>query len=179
MKLKTSILLSALLLIVSCSNPQVGEYRIHGTITDPALNGAKIFLVPLVNDNDETVDSVVIADGRFEFRGQGTEMRDIRIEAYRRYGMQNLLVVTEPGDISVTIGPVSFGGGTPQNDSLQMWKEWLTTDGMQCNRLRSEGRVQQADSLHRLFRIRTADLTDHLGEGPLHDFLQQYYPRPK
>ena len=37
-------------------------------------------------------------------------------------GNENLLVITEPGETYVTIGPVSSSRGTPQNDSLQVWK---------------------------------------------------------
>ena len=58
----------------------------------------------------------------FEFRGTEEKMADIRIERFKRLGNENLLVITEPGETYVTIGPVSSSRGTPQNDSLQVWK---------------------------------------------------------
>ena len=48
--------LSAAVLFTSCS--QNKEYVIHGTVADPNLEGAKIYLVPLENATVETIDSV-------------------------------------------------------------------------------------------------------------------------
>lgn len=168
------------MLTVSCRDAsRSGGYHIHGFVADPNLNGAQVFLVPLQNAVKSTIDSVVIRDQRFEFKGDTVRMADIRIERLRRIGTQNLLVVTEPGDIHVTIGRVSTGGGTPQNDSLQMWKEWLEADRAECAVLRQNGETARADSVHRAFRIRTVRLTENLSSGPLYDFLRQYYPAPR
>ena len=107
-------------LLASCS--QNNGYVIYGTVSNPDLEGAQVFLVPLENATKETVDSVYIHDQMFEFRGTEERVAEIRIEMYKRYGNENLLVVTEPGETFVTIGEVSSSRGTPQNDSLQVWK---------------------------------------------------------
>ena len=130
--MKSSPLFAVLaLLAVSCSSSH-GGFVIHGYVEDPALDGAQVFLVPLKDAVKENIDSVVIKGQKFEFKGTVERMSDIRIERLRRIGTQNLLVVTEPGDIYVTIGKQSSGYGTPQNDSLQAWKQ-LTENRMHSN----------------------------------------------
>ena len=45
----------------------------------------------------ETVDSVVIENGTFEFTSDLNEMKVIRVDYHFRSGVQDLLVVSEPG----------------------------------------------------------------------------------
>lgn len=98
------------------------EYVIHGTVATHELEGAKVYLVPMGEDIKEKLDSTYIHDQFFEFRGTEERVVDIRLERRRRWGVETLLVVTEPGDIYVTLGQKSTGRGTPQNDSIQAWK---------------------------------------------------------
>lgn len=98
------------------------EYVIHGTVASHELEGAKVYLVPMGDVNKEKVDSTYIHNQFFEFRGTEERVVDVRLERRRRWGVETLLVVTEPGDIYVTLGQKSTGRGTPQNDSLQAWK---------------------------------------------------------
>ena len=125
--MKRSFLILSLLaaaLLCSCNN---GGYHIRGTVTDPALEGAIVFLVPVTEPvhlpEKDNLDSTFIKNGRFEFKGTKERLVDVRIEKLKRMGVQNLLVVTEPGEIEVVIGAKSSGCGTPQNDSLQVWKD--------------------------------------------------------
>ena len=118
----TSLLTAALL----CSCNKDG-YHIRGTVTDPSLEGAIVFLVPVMEPvhlpEKENLDSTFIKNGRFEFSGTLERMVDVRVEKLKRMGVQNLLVVTEPGEIEVALGKRSSSCGTPQNDSLQVWKD--------------------------------------------------------
>lgn len=125
--MKKSFLILSLLtaaLICSCNK---GGYHISGTVADPELEGAIVFLVPVMEPvhlpEKDNLDSTFIKNGKFEFRGTTERMVDVRLEKFKRMGVQNLLVVTEPGEISVVLGPRSSGSGTPQNDSLQVWKD--------------------------------------------------------
>ena len=113
-------LFAGVAMLASCSRSN--EYVIYGTVSNPDLEGAQVFLVPLENPVKETIDSVYIKNQMFEFRGTEEKIADIRIERFKRLGNENLLVITEPGETYVTIGPVSSSRGTPQNDSLQVWK---------------------------------------------------------
>lgn len=161
--------------LVSCGTD---EYRIHGTVEDPSLDGAIIFLVPVGDESVEGVDSTIIAGGKFEFRGNELMMKEIRIQKKYRYGSQNLLVVTEPGDINVTIGAVSSGGGTPQNDSLQIWKDMRTAYSQEIRKLVQSGKKAEADSLMHAHKARTLQIAENAGPGPLRDFLRKLYPQP-
>ena len=110
----------------SCSSESGKNCRIHGTMESAQWDGKKIYLVPMFGHVDAAhVDSTIIKNGRFEFATDSCEMKRITVEVTARYGTQDLLVVTEPGDIQVTIGKNSRAGGTPENDSLQVWKDQL------------------------------------------------------
>lgn len=111
--------------VLSCSHNNE-EYVIKGSTSQERLNGQRVFLVPYGSPTIEDsigVDSTVIKDGRFEFRGhKGEFLARVTVDKRVRYGTQDLLIVTEPGEITVVIDSVSTGTGTPQNDVLQAWK---------------------------------------------------------
>lgn len=120
---------------------------IHGTVPDPSKEGKKIFLIPMFGKQDaEHVDSTVIKDGKFEFRSDSAEMKIIRLDYHYRDNVQELLVVTEPGELQVAIGPDSRCSGTPQNDSLQVWKDNIIRLNKAYNLLRMQNDRQPSDS---------------------------------
>ena len=74
-----------------------GKCHITGTANN-ILNGKKIFLVPMNRPATmETVDSVVIKKGTFEFTSDVNEIKVIRVDYHFRSDVQDLLVVSEPG----------------------------------------------------------------------------------
>lgn len=170
------MLLAGAVMLASCS--QEKGYVIYGTVSNPELEGALVFLVPLENPVKETIDSVVIHNQMFEFRGTEEKMADIRIERYKRYGNENLLVVTEPGETFVTIGQVSSGRGTPQNDSLQVWKNLTMQYYQQSGSLRKQGMKAEADALREAYVARTRQMASNVGKGTtLGAFLDSRYPK--
>lgn len=176
---KALILLSALLAFTfsSCSGDQ---YRIHGRVASNDLEDVQIFLVPLGHETAEFVDSVHIHNHEFFFKGKKHWMCELRLSKYERHKGQNLLVVTEPGDIYVTIGPDSSGGGTPQNDSLQVWKDLTIQRNKVFGGLYDAGLKEQADSVHELYKERTRTMALSLGEDSiLGEFLLGLFPLPK
>lgn len=196
MKKKTLFhtLVFAFLLWGGCSTdkqePTDGLCHIHGT-ANPRLNGIRIFLIPLNTPAiAETVDSVVITDGRFEFTSEPSEMKSIRLDYRHRSGVEELLVVTEPGILQVTIDSISYSKGTPQNDSLQQWKEYTMQHYRKLTPLHHRKREakkngnsaavqilkQQQDSLIRDYKRYTRSLAASLKEGPLRDFLNSRFP---
>ena len=112
--MKKAFFLLAVLTAVLISSCGRDQYRIHGRVTSNDLEDVQIFLVPLGHETAEFVDSVHIHNHEFFFQGKEHWMCEIRLSKYERDKGQNLLVVTEPGDIYVTIGPDSSGGGTPR-----------------------------------------------------------------
>ena len=180
------------LLAVACHtvNDNDGQCHIYGTV-NPKFEGKKIFLVPQQGPAvAETVDSVVIKDGCFTFHVAPGEMKVIRIDYHFRTGVEDLLVVAEPGRIEVNIDSVSHGGGTPQNDSLQQWKEYTVDHNKrvipyrmrlreavkQGNKAEQEALTQTIDSLQRDYRRHSRQLARQLKEGILHDFLTRQFP---
>lgn len=119
---KTLVLVSAFFLLSACNK----RYEINGTInSDINFDGEKIYLVPMEGASKETVDSTIIEGKTFRFEGdlEKEEVCIIRVRPTMRRHTQELLVIKEEGDINVEIGLNSRTHGTPQNDSLQIWKE--------------------------------------------------------
>lgn len=188
---RTVILLCSSLLLLASSCTHEG-YTIHGKVVSPEgkdLNGKYIFLVPVPVIESE-IDSVKIKNNKFKFSGTTERIADLRIEMKHRIGTQNLLVVTEPGDIYVTIGPKSSGGGTRQNDSLQVWKditEKLNADRaagykkattkdehIQQVKMHNKRRIQ---ALNEVYFRRTQQLAHNVGDSTtLGSFLLKMYP---
>ena len=178
--MKKAFVLAALLgvLLFSCSHPD--RYRIHGRVTSNELEGVQVFLVPVGHEEPENVDSVVIRNHEFFFQGDRHWMCAIRLDRYHRDKGQNLLVATEPGDIYVTIGPDSSGGGTPLNDSLQVWKGLTIASNMEWTDLMNAGRKDLADSSRAAYRDRTREMALAVGEESiLGEFLLNMFPLPK
>lgn len=168
---------AAAFLLCACGRD---EYRIHGRVTSNELEGVKIFLVPYGHEERENVDSVLIHNHEFEFRGREHWMCTLRLISHERHKGQNLLVATEPGDIYVTIGPDSRGGGTPQNDSLQVWKDLTIEHNRRLGQLYDAGMKEEATEEHAAYRTRTQQMALALGgDSILGAFLLQLYPLTK
>lgn len=178
--------------VMGCQRSVVqSNCKIEGTASG-ALNGKKIFLVPLNGPQDRAhVDSAVIENGKFEFSIDSLMMAILRIELRARYGYQDLLVITESGTVHATIGEVSAAGGTPQNDSLQVWKS-LSEEYHAKNRPLMMQLQQTAndDSLkaviktvisgnYNAFKQRSRHMAEGLKEGVLYDFLDKMFPKDK
>ena len=109
--------------LLSCSERK--SFTISGTLPSNKYDGEWIYLVPMIGANHKTVDSVRIEKGKFAFHGNKEKMCVIRVKPILRLELQDLLVVTEEGNISIYMGSPSHGGGTPQNDALQQWKSQI------------------------------------------------------
>ncbi len=174
----------------STSKTEDGLCHIQGT-TNERFEGKKIFLLPAEGPATmETVDSVVVTNGKFAFQSEPGEMKIIRIDYRYRTGVEDLLVVMEPGNLEVIIDSISSGKGTPQNDTLQAWKERT----MQHYRSLAPYRIQareaekagdratvdalrlKIESLEKAYKKYSRDLTDRLKEGTLYEFLNTRFP---
>ncbi len=124
--MKKILLITAILVGLFTSCKQEPTFRIYGTMDSTLCDGAQIFLVPADGpQTSQTVDSVYIRDGKFYFEGTKEQMAILRLEMKQRLNYQELLVVTEPGDIYVYYSKNGRTAGTPQNEHLQQWKEAL------------------------------------------------------
>ncbi len=143
-KLLFSIMAVAAMLFVACQDETT--CRIYGTVVGDQYEGKRVFLVPFSGPaTAETVDSIEVKDGKFEFSPDSMQMYKILLDIHYRYGLQPLILVAEPGDITVVIDSISSAKGTPQNDSLQVWKEiteYITRQTSALNRLIKAKRKQ-------------------------------------
>ena len=177
--MKRILILAALGAVLLASCGRSDEYRIHGRVTSNDLEGVQIFLVPVGHEEKVNVDSVYIRNHEFFFKGKKHWMCTLRLDKYHRDKGQNLLVPTEPGDIYVTIGPDSSSGGTPQNDSIQVWKEVTTAHNKEYAYYYGAGMKAQADSCRKVYRNRTRRMAVALGEDSiLGEFLLNMFPLP-
>lgn len=168
----------AAILFTACNNND--EYRIHGRVTSNDLESIRVFLVPVGHEEPENVDSLEIHNHEFSFKGKEHRLCEIRLHRYHRDKGQNLLVATEPGDIYVTIGPNSTGGGTPLNDSLQVWKDMTLEINQVYGELMKAGQVEEAQEARARYRQRTQQMALNLGEDNMvGEFLLKLYPLPQ
>ncbi len=184
------ITVAAMILSYSCqSNDSV--CRIRGVVKGEQFEGKRIFLIPLNGPKTaETVDSVEVKDGKFAFKTDTMQMYKILLDLRYRYGLQPLILVGEPGEVSVTIDSVSHAVGTPQNDSLEQWKVRTEIHNRELAKMRrhimdlaTKGDTaqvnylkQRADSFHLVYKNYTRRLAENMKEGVLHDFLKDLFP---
>lgn len=175
----------SMVVMAGCQSPNKQLCRIHGKMESGRWDGKKIFLVPMFGLQDAAhVDSVVIKDGTFEFAVDTVEMKVIRVDYHYRDGVQDLLVVSEPGDIEVTIGANSITSGTPQNDSLQVWKDQMMKFNRDYAELRMRAKQAGSDQIlmtegkevQKEFIKFNKDFSARMTPGVFKDFLKRMYP---
>ena len=191
------LLLASVCTGIVCCTGSKDEYVIKGSTSQARLDGERVFLVPYgtkAYEDSIGVDSVVIKNGKFEFRGhKGEFLARVTMDKRVRYGTQDLLIVTEPGEITVVIDSISSGKGTPQNDLLQAWKvlkqdhdkvHWNQSQHIKY--LREQGDTVYANALADSLRTYNEsylklihDLMRTTGPGTAYDLLQQRYGEPK
>ncbi|SFO45688.1 DUF4369 domain-containing protein [Prevotella sp. tf2-5] len=178
------------MMFVGCQKSKVCQ--IHGTVVGEQYEGKRIFLVPFSGPaTAETVDSIEIKDGKFEFTPDSMQMYKILLDYHYRFGTQPLIVVAEPGEIKVTIDTISSAVGTPQNDSLQVWKELtekhqreygalmrLVNAKVKQNDTIEAAKVkEQAQRIHVAYKNRTRAMAANMEGTILGSFLKGMFPR--
>ena len=175
----------------SCQRANDGKCHISGTVNGEEYEGKRIFLVPFSGPaTAETVDSMEITNGKFHFEPDSVQMYKILLDYHYRMGLQPLIVVGEPGHITVTIDSVSHATGTPQNDSLEQWKVQTEIHNRQYGLMRKNVAdltkrgdtlqanyiKQRADSFHLVYKNYTRQLAKNMEGTTLGDFLKELFP---
>ena len=175
----------------SCQQASDGKCHINGTVNGEEYEGKRIFLVPFSGPaTAETVDSMEITNGKFHFEPDSMQMYKILLDYHYRMGLQPLIVVGEPGNITVTIDSVSHATGTPQNDSLEQWKVQTEIHNRQYGLMRKNvvdlskrGDTlqasyikQRADSFHLVYKHYTRQLAKNMEGTTLGNFLKELFP---
>lgn len=117
-----TVLLS--LLLAGCSKSS--RMVINGTISSE-WDGVNIYFCPLPHPTEDVVDSTVVKNGTFTFTipADSCYVARLQLDATVGSNIQMLYVAVEPGVLTVEMSEDSHGGGTPLNDSLQVWKDYI------------------------------------------------------
>lgn len=118
-----NLVLVLLLSLFSCHS--ANNFVIQGSVPDQTYNDEKIYIVPIDKPVKAYVDSMIVKNGTIVFKGRVSkpEICVIRAKPVLRYNLEELLIVREPGNLTVKLDRSSSVQGTPLNDSLQYWKE--------------------------------------------------------
>jgi len=183
--------LVAMTMFFSCQQANDGKCHIVGTVNGEQYEGKRIFLVPMFGPKTaEYVDSMEITDGKFHFEPDSVQMYKILLDYHFRLGLQPLIIVGEPGTINITIDSISHATGTPQNDSLELWKGRTEMHNIQMATMRKEINTknkigdtlqakslqQQSDSIHLVYKNYTRELAKRMEGTVLGNFLKDLYP---
>ena len=101
-------------ILASCAS----SYNVEGSSSVSALDGNKLYLKAIKNNEFKNIDSCDVVHGEFHFTGL---LDTVRMVSLYMDDESIMPVVLEKGEITITIDPVrQIVGGTPMNDSLSL-----------------------------------------------------------
>lgn len=106
-------------------------YIVDGTFDDQSFNGKMVYMSKTVDGEPRVVDSIVISEGQFVFKGNAScvEFVTLRTEADSMGRYASAMLILEPGHIYIDLANDSLSG-TPLNDTLYAYyiNDSLTKD---------------------------------------------------
>ncbi len=121
---KFSLLLITVLVLFSCQNNK--NYKITGTVTDPAYEGKNVYVQEMTGREMVPVDTAVITKGTFTFEGpaDSTVLRFIALdETVNPKKPARVLAILEPGKITVKFDSTVTVSGSPLNDAYNTFRK--------------------------------------------------------
>lgn len=103
-------------LVGSCGNKN--QFTVNGTIDGTELNGKTVYMHDLYDNPETPIDSAVVTDGKFTFKGNVEEPKNVIIEAPDNPFL--VRIILEPGTIVINGDSI---GGTPLNDKLLVYNK--------------------------------------------------------
>ena len=119
---KVVLFLLVVLCVSACKN---SAFTIHGSVDNKELNGKTIFIKERINREWKTIDSTVIKNLNFAFKGVcDTAKITYLVYEYPAGNKVRQAFVLEGGNLTVTIDTTGFMvfNGTRQNDLLQTYQ---------------------------------------------------------
>ena len=105
-----------LLIVVAVLTSCASSYNVEGVSSIPALDGSKLYLKAIKNNEFKNIDSCEVVHGEFHFAGL---LDTIRMAGLYVDNESLMPIVLEKGEITIKIDPVrQMVGGTLLNDSL-------------------------------------------------------------
>ena len=105
-----------LLIVVAVFTSCASSYNVEGVSSIPALDGSKLYLKAIKNNEFKNIDSCEVVHGEFHFAGL---LDTVRMAGLYVDNESLMPIVLEKGEITIKIDPVrQMVGGTLLNDSL-------------------------------------------------------------
>ena len=124
------------LALVAALTSCVGSYNVEGSSSITALDGSKLYLKAIKNNQLKNLDSCEVVHGEFHFSGT---LDSIRMASLYMDDESVMPIVLEKGDIVVKIeAGRQIVSGTPLNDSLYVFIEEHNRLSNQMNELSHE-----------------------------------------
>lgn len=121
------------LALVAALTSCVGSYNVEGSSSITALDGSKLYLKAIKNNQLKNLDSCEVVHGEFHFSGT---LDSIRMASLYMDDESVMPIVLEKGDIVVKIeAGLQIVSGTPLNDSLYVFIEEHNRLSNQMNEL--------------------------------------------
>jgi thiol-disulfide isomerase/thioredoxin len=120
---KFSFLLITAFVLISCQNNK--NYKISGTVTDPAYEGKNVYIQEMMTNEMVSVDTAVITNGKFTFEGpaDSTVLRFIALdETVNPQKPSRALAILEPGTIRVQFDSTVTVSGSQLNDAYNTFR---------------------------------------------------------
>lgn len=127
MKKYSLIACAALVSVIffGCGNKH--QFTVNGTVDLPELNGQTVYMIDLYGDTEAALDSAVVTDGKFSFKGNVEEPKNVIIEAPESPYL--VRIILEHGTIVINNDSI---GGTPLNDNLQAYNSIHNVNDIQA-----------------------------------------------
>lgn len=164
---KFSILLMTAIVLISCQSGK--NYKITGTVADPAYEGTNVYVQEMKANEMLPVDTAVVTDGKFTFEGvaDSTVLRFIALdESVNPQKPSRVLAVLEPGNIQVNFDSVITVSGSKLNDVYSVFRK--EQDGIRKEIRALSQQYQDAESAGTMTEELDAELTEKyekLSEG--------------
>ncbi len=114
--MKKFLFLSAIaVLFAACQSKS--QYTINGEIADASYEGQQISLVEMTDDEMVTVDSTIVTNGKFEFKGEAETPVLRFLTLGEGQNQARSLVMVEPGKINVAYDSGFQVTGSPINNA--------------------------------------------------------------
>ena len=121
---KFSILLITAIVLISCQNTK--NYKISGTVADPAYEGKNVYVQEMTANEMVPVDTAIITNGAFTFEGpaDSTVLRFIALdETVNPQKPSRVLAILEPGNINVKFDSTITVSGSQLNDAYNTFRK--------------------------------------------------------
>ena len=148
--MKKLLFLLFVICFAACTNQ---SSVIEGTLPSDKYDQQVVYWVPMEGEHPKPVDSTFIHNNTFcltispHNRGK---MGIVRVNYQVRFGLQDVLVFTEPGTVQVKLDSISSATGTPLNDVLQSWKDKKMIYDMEAYASRKKYKTADANDEDRI-----------------------------